>query len=190
MAAKELKRNVSAAVAPREEYRKLSLSLFSLPRTRGKRLFNLVHQLQPFRSKSLGISLSFFFLLLFSLSLLPFSFVLGFIHSLPSYRASFVFVVNLPSFQRLFRISFPSVPPQRYDQINVTIDPSVPLMLLLPRLAPSFHPLSTSVLYERRAFTNARYSPPIIAPPTGHRTSARLPIIAKTRFVSFSPDVD
>lgn len=118
--AKELKRYVSAAVAPREEHRKLSfpLSLFPLLDAEEKDFLILYISCSHFASSRLG-SPSLFFLLFSSSpplslslfhSLLPFSLVLRFIHSLPSYRASFVFVVKSPFSQRLFRISFSRCP--------------------------------------------------------------------------------
>lgn len=117
--AKELKRYVSAAVAPREEHRKLSfpLSLFPLLDAEEKDFLILYISCSHFASSRLGSPSLFFSSSLFSLpslslfhSLLPFSLVLRFIHSLPSYRASFVFVVKSPSSQRLFRISFSRCP--------------------------------------------------------------------------------
>lgn len=163
-AAKELKRYVSAAVAPSRRTPQTLLSTLSFPSLGrgGKRLFNLVHQLQPFRFQSLGISLSFFFFFSF---LPPSSLFLSSILYYP-FRSSFgsstpCQVIARPSSSSLNPpppsdyFAFPSldVPPQRYDQINVTIDPSVPL---LPRLAPSFHPLSTSFLYQRLVHSPTR----------------------------------
>lgn len=160
--AKELKRYVSAAVAPREEHRKLSfpLSLFPLLDAEEKDFLILYISCSHFASSRLG-SPSLFFLLLFSPSPLFLSSILYY-----PFRSSFgsstpCQVIARPSSSSLNPpppsdyFAFPSlgVPPQRYDQINVTIDPSVPL---LPRLAPSFHPLSTSFLYQRLVHSPTR----------------------------------
>lgn len=161
--AKELKRYVSAAVAPREEHRKLSfpLSLFPLLDAEEKDFLILYISCSHFASSRLG-SPSLFFSSLFSP---PPSLFLSSILYYP-FRSSFgsstpCQVIARPSSSSLNPpppsdyFAFPSlgVPPQRYDQINVTIDPSVPL---LPRLAPSFHPLSTSFLYQRLVHSPTR----------------------------------
>lgn len=149
-----------------------ALQIPPLPQLRhgGERLFNLVHQLQPFRFWSLGISLAFFS----RDPHLPPPLSLSFTHtylfrsssgpstlssfSFPGYRASFVFVVSF----RATISHFPfSVLSQRHDQINVTIDPSVPPLLLDSFLFVLYRPRS---LCGRRAFTS--YPAPIIAPPT------------------------
>lgn len=162
--AKELKRYVSAAVAPREEHRKLSfpLSLFPLLDAEEKDFLILYISCSHFASSRLGSPSLFFFFFSF---LPPPSLFLSSILYYP-FRSSFgsstpCQVIARPSSSSLNPsppsdyFAFPSlgVPPQRYDQINVTIDPSVPL---LPRLAPSFHPLSTSFLYQRLVHSPTR----------------------------------
>jgi len=155
MGIQELKRGTSAIVAaivaalgPRE----------TASQREGNGLFNLVHQQQPFRFRSLGIPL---FILSPSFSLpLPLSLILSVFSIHPSsrparerfssYLAPFIF----------FRSSHPpyiyfTLPPQcpfsrRYDQINPRDRSPRSALLSLASLALS---RLGSGFYQRRAFT-------------------------------------